>query len=243
MTFDEKRTALKSVSSSITATASPLLGVAALAAVASTTVSSLLAAIAAAGALTIAAATAALATVASTTIAAAALATVATTSTTVSATSSEASSGRLSIGKVDFDTSAIQLLLVHVRDGGLCFRLGAVGNEAKSTGSAGFTIAHHDAIKDLAEVTERFSEKVIIRIPTEIACRHINDSQDSESKTNQTKPYPFTIGTSDNHCHCTGRETSSNQHIREQTRDNGQDSSPSDSHRKIYADRRLGQEL
>lgn len=144
-------------------------------------VAALLAAVAAAALAAVASATVSsttlLTAVSSAAVASSATAVASSAATVASTTeAASASTGRLRVGQVDLDATSVEVLLVHRIDGGLRLRLGAVRHESESTRPAGFTIAHHNAIKNLTEVTESLSEQVIIRVPTEIAWRRINTS-------------------------------------------------------------------
>ena len=57
---------------------------------------------------------------------------------------SSASSTRAAVGKVYFDPTAIELLLVEASDGGVSLSAGSEGDETEATRAAGVTIAHHD---------------------------------------------------------------------------------------------------
>jgi len=57
---------------------------------------------------------------------------------------SSASSTRASVGKVDLDPTAIELLIVEVLDGAISLGFVSEGDETEATRAAGFTIAHHD---------------------------------------------------------------------------------------------------
>ena len=62
------------------------------------------------------------------------------TSTSASTTASSTTA----VGKVDFNPTAIKILLVESGDGGFSLGLAAEGDETEATRATGVTIAHHD---------------------------------------------------------------------------------------------------
>jgi len=59
-------------------------------------------------------------------------------------TSASSASSTVTVGKVDPDPTAIELLLVEAIDGGISLFAASEGDETEATRAAGFTIAHHD---------------------------------------------------------------------------------------------------
>jgi len=99
-----------------------------------------------------------------------------TISTAARVTSSPASAAAPGIGEIDLDASAIKILFVETVYGGVSLLRRSKSNESKAARTPGVAVPHNDGIKHLSEVGKRIAQRIIRRIPTQIAnidlCRH-----------------------------------------------------------------------
>jgi len=81
-----------------------------------------------------------------------------------------ATSGPARIGGVNFDSPAVELLVIRGIDSVLGLVLRAVGDEPEPTRAARFAVAHHDTVEHGSVVTKRLAEHVVVGVPRQVAC-------------------------------------------------------------------------
>jgi len=74
-------------------------------------------------------------------------------------TSTTSASSTTSTSKIDFDTSSIKLLFIHIGNCTLCVGVGAIGHKSKSTRTTCVTITHDNWLEHISDTSSHKTEK------------------------------------------------------------------------------------
>jgi hypothetical protein len=120
-----------------------------------------------------------------------ATATISAATATISAAAATTAATTAGVGKVDFDTATVELVILG--DGTVRFIFSGKRYEAKATGAASVAIAHHNRVRDVTKSTEEGLKGFIGRRPvnkanerkasTKPASRFVYAGQDGKIKS------------------------------------------------------------